>query len=116
MKQELSQADKDYLQELANEKILDVEAILQTFDIGNRLVGAITLLSAEQIAEAFNVIPETIHLWVRTERFPTPDIRYQKRFSRWKYQTVLQWIDNEVSGTLTRIIEKKTVNRTPPPE
>lgn len=114
MKHELSQQDKEYLEELAGEKILDVEEILKTFDIGNRLVGAITLLSVEQIAQALNITPETLHKWVRTNRFPEPDIRYQKRFSRWKYSTILEWIEYEVSESITRIIEPKTVNQKQP--
>lgn len=95
MKQELSQQDKEYLEELAGKKILDVNAILKTFDIHNRLIGAITLLNAEQVGKAFNVIPETIHKWVRQGIFPPPDIKFEKRFSRWKYHTLIEWIDKQ---------------------
>lgn len=59
----------------------------------------ITLLKSEQVAELLSIEIETLHLWVRQNRFPSPDIR-NKRFSRWQYQTIKNWIDKKSKKTI----------------
>ena len=82
------------LDRLPIDRVRNIDNIRQKLPYAETIMQDITLLTAEQIAEAFSCNPETILLWVRQGRFPEPDIR-QKRFSRWKYETVKQWINNQ---------------------
>lgn len=57
------------------------------------LEAASTLLDRNKVADKLGVTPWTLNSWIKSGRFPKPELRITESAHRWRLSTVLQWIE-----------------------